>query len=77
MVWETIRKELDEAKNGDWRIRVVLHPEPGIEVQVVAAPPGLSGLRRRTRADIRCVPFRAGIGQAGKETASHLRYRAI
>jgi len=76
-VWETIRKELDAAKNGDWRIRVVLHPKTGIEVQAVAAPLGLSGLQKRTRADLRSVPFRAGIEQAGKEAASHLRFGAI
>ena len=76
-IWETIRKELDATKNGDWRIRVVLHPETGIEVQVVAAPLGLSGSRKRRRADFRSVLFRAGIGQAGKAAASHFRYRAI
>ena len=41
VVWETIRTKLDGADQGDWRIRVLLHPGAHVEVQVVPAPSGL------------------------------------
>lgn len=62
-VWDQIRVKLNAADEGDWRIRVLLHPNAELEVQVVPAPAGLStsatppcSLCTRV-ADSRPIPF--------------------
>lgn len=40
-LWLIIQSELSKADQGDWRVRVLLHPGPRIGVQVIPAPAGL------------------------------------